>query len=101
RLATLHALSQRWQGNKIRQMNPRQRQAERERALDYVRQNKGTSFGWAVLCLLQDQAGEEAAAHRTLAEAWRWFEDVPELSYGVRYEQARSLWRMGQREEAR
>jgi tetratricopeptide (TPR) repeat protein len=100
RLALSHALYQRWQ-NGHPGRDAEQRRAERDRALDYVRRNAGTGFGWALLCLMEDQAGKEEALYRTLAEAWPLFADVPGLEYAARYEQARCLWKGGRRDEAR
>jgi Tfp pilus assembly protein PilF len=101
RLAVTHALYQRWQSAKADQGSARQRQAERDRALDYVRRNKGSVFSWGLLCLLQDRAGKDEAFHRSLADACPLFAEVPGLAYAARYEQARSLWKGGEREEAR
>jgi predicted Zn-dependent protease len=100
RLAVLHALYQRWENARPGGTDA-QRKAELERALDYVRQNKGTPFGWALLSLLQDRAGEEPAFHQALTDAWLLFEDVSGLSYAARYEHARSLWESGKRDQAR
>jgi tetratricopeptide (TPR) repeat protein len=101
-LAVTHALYQRWQNPKAIGDTPAKRQAEHERALDFVRRNKGNVFGWALLGLVQDATRDkEADAHGALAEAWPLFEDVPGLNYAARYETARSLWRSGQREEGR
>jgi tetratricopeptide (TPR) repeat protein len=107
-LAVTHALFQRWQSNKTVGGNDEQRRAERDRALDYVRRNRGTAFAWGLLCLVQDRTNEDEAAkkdvraaHRALAEAWRLFEDVHGLTYSAKYEHARSLWKSGRREEGR
>lgn len=107
-LAVTHALLQRWQNSKAIGKDAGQRQKERERALEYVRQNKGSAFGWALLGLLQDRANdkdmdkqEAAAMHRDLIEAWRLFKDVPGLAYAAHYEHARSLWKSDQHAEAR
>jgi tetratricopeptide (TPR) repeat protein len=100
-LALTHALMQRWQSDKVTKGGPARVKAERERALDYVRQNKGTLFGWALLGLMQDQAKDDKAFHQDLAEAWLLFEEVPGLAYPARYEYARSLWKSGQKQEAR
>src|SRR5262249_45421768 len=100
-LALSHALFQRWQTDKVQKGSPAKVRAERERALDYIRKNKGTAFGWVLLSLLQDRAKNEKAFHKALAELWPLFEDVPGLSYAARYEEARSLWKAGRKEEAR
>jgi predicted Zn-dependent protease len=100
-LALTHALYQRWQSDKADKGTPRQRQAERDRALDYVRRNRGSAFGWGLLCLLQDRAGTDAAFHGRIAELCPLFADVPGLAYAARYEQARALWLAGERDEAR
>jgi tetratricopeptide (TPR) repeat protein len=96
-LALSHALYQRWQNDRAGQASP----AERERAFDYVRRNKGSRFGWALLCLLQDRAGKDRDFHAALADLWPLFEDVPGLKYAARYEQARSLFHAGKATEAR
>jgi tetratricopeptide (TPR) repeat protein len=100
RLAVSHALYQRWAKDHPGRGDA-QRRAERDRALDYVRRNAGTLFGWALLCLLQDRAGDDRDFHLALAEAWPLFQDVPGLGYSARYEQARSLWHGGRPAEAR
>jgi tetratricopeptide (TPR) repeat protein len=100
-LALTHALAQRWQSDKVTKGTVARVQAERDRALDYVRQNRGTLFGWAMLGLVQDQAKDDKAFHRELAGGWLLFEDVPGLAYPARYEYARSLLKCGQAEEAR
>jgi hypothetical protein len=108
RLALTHALLQRWQNGKAVGGTEAQRRAERERALEFVRRYKGTAAAWALLGLMQDRAREDEArkkdvrdTHRALAEAWLLFEGVPGLGYAARYEHARSLWKAGQREQAR
>jgi tetratricopeptide (TPR) repeat protein len=100
-LALSHALYQRWQNDRAGQANPAALQADRERAFDYVRRNKGSLFGWALLCLLQDRAGKDKDFHAALADLWALFEDVHGLKYAARYEQARSLFHAGKVAEAR
>jgi Tfp pilus assembly protein PilF len=108
RLAVSHALYQRWLNAKAFGGSDAQRQAERDRALEYVKRHKGTAFGWALLGLIQDRTRQDEEAkkdvqgvHKALAEAWLLFEDVPALTYPARYEHARSLWKSGQKEQAR
>jgi tetratricopeptide (TPR) repeat protein len=100
-LAVSHALYQRWQSDKVVKGDKARVQADIERALDYVRRHKDTAWGWALLCLMQDRAGKDQALHAALAECCPLFENVPGLRYAARYEQARSLWRAGRKEEAR
>jgi tetratricopeptide (TPR) repeat protein len=100
-LALTHALYQRWQNPKINDTPPAKRKAERDRALDYVRRNKGTLFGWGLLCLMQDRAEKDKQFHLALAEACTFFEEVPGLEYAARYERARSLFKVGQSQAAR
>jgi tetratricopeptide (TPR) repeat protein len=101
-LAVTHALYQRWQNPNTSSETAEKRKAERERALDYVRRNKGNVFGWALLGLVQDATSDkDRDAHRAFAEAWPLFVDVPVLEHAARYETARCLWKSGQREEAR
>jgi Tfp pilus assembly protein PilF len=100
-LALSHALFQRWQNDKVVKGAPAKRQAERKRAIEYIRDNKGSLFGWILLGLMQDRAGKDKAMHRELVELWLLFEKVPGLAYAARYEQARCLARAGEREAAR
>jgi len=100
-LATTHALYQRWQSDKVVQGDAAKVQAELQRALDYVQQNKDSLFGWAMLCLIAEQAGKNADIHRASADAWLLFEKMPGLSYAARYEHARSLFKSGQGDKAR
>jgi tetratricopeptide (TPR) repeat protein len=107
-LALTHALFQRWGNGKALGDTDVKRREERDRALEYVRRNKGTAFGWGLLCLMKDRADEDEGkkkdvreAHRALAEAWPLFEGVPALAYAAKYEHARSLWKSGQPAEAR
>ncbi len=107
-LAVTHALFQRWGNGKALGATEEKRREERGRALEYVRRNKGTAFGWGLLCLMKDRADEDEAnkkdvrdTHRALAEAWPLFEGVPALGYAARYEHARSLWKSGQGAEGR
>jgi hypothetical protein len=73
--------------------------AEQERSLEFVRKEHSSVLGLALLCLMQDRA--DTGLHRRLVEVWRRYADHPELKYIARYEQARSLWIGGQREESR
>jgi tetratricopeptide (TPR) repeat protein len=100
-LGVSHALYQRWQSDRVLKVSADKRQAERQRALEYVRRNRGSVFGWVLLTLLQDRAGKDADFHRELVEAWPLFEEVPGLAYAARYEHARSLWKSGQQPESR
>jgi Tfp pilus assembly protein PilF len=107
RLALAHALLQRWQNGKALIGTETQRQAERKRALDFVRQDR-SAFGWALLGLMQDRAREDEAnkkdvrgLYKDLAGAWGLYAELPSLEYAARYEQARSLWKSGQAAEAR
>jgi tetratricopeptide (TPR) repeat protein len=95
-LGVSHALYQRWQDDRVLKVSAARREAERQRALDYVRRNKGGIFGWVLLTLLEDRAGEDKEFNRTLADAWPLFENVPGLAYAARYEQARCLLKSGQ-----
>jgi hypothetical protein len=109
RLAMAHALLQRWQNGRAIGGTEAQRQAERDRALAYVRASKGSAFAWALLGQMQDRAREDEASSRrkpadsfrALAGAWRLFADVPGLAYAACYEEARCLSKSGQPAEAR
>ena len=101
-LAVTHALLQRWSNNKALGANEEKRPEECDRALDYVRRNKGTPFAWALLCLMKDRADEDEGnkkdvreQHKALAETWPLFREVPGLAYAAEYEHARSLWQGG------
>jgi Tfp pilus assembly protein PilF len=107
-LAVTHALFQRWGNAKALGATDEKRREERDRALDYVRRNKGTAFGWGLLCLMKDRADEDEGnrkdvrdTHRALAEVWALLEGMPALGYSAKYEHARSQWKSGQRAEAR
>src|SRR5262249_33708264 len=100
-LALTHALYQRWQNPKINDTTPAKCKADRERAVDYVKRNKGSLFGWGLLCLMQDRAGEDKQFHLKLAELFLLFKDIPGLHYAARYERARCLYKGGERESAR
>src|SRR5262249_17928246 len=100
-LAVSHALLQRWQTDKVLKGSPARVKADVKRALDYVRQHKGTVWGWALLCLMQDRARKDRELHAAVADCFPLFEGVPGLRYAARYEHARSLWKAGKREAAR
>jgi tetratricopeptide (TPR) repeat protein len=100
-LAQTHALLQRWQDERLSKRPAAALRAERQRALRYVRDNKESAFGWALLALMEDRAGKDAAVHAELAEAFAWFEGRPGLGYAARYERARCLLKAGQKAEAR
>jgi ferric-dicitrate binding protein FerR (iron transport regulator) len=109
-LAVSHALYQRWHNDKILKGNPARVKADVQRGLDYVRRHKATAWGWTLLCLMQDRAGEVKALHpllqdnslhASLAECFALFEKVAGLRYAARYEQARCLLRAGKQAEAR
>jgi hypothetical protein len=100
-LALSHALFQRWQNDKVVKGAPAKRQAERQRALQYVKDNKGSLFGWILLCLMEDRAGKDRELFAALADAWPFFEDMGGLRYAARYERARCLWQAGKKEPAR
>src|SRR5262249_27327038 len=107
RLTLGHALCRRWASGKTLGTSPVQRQAERTRALAFVKDEKGSELAWALLGLVQDRTPEEKdeKAARTawaeLAGAYTLFEEVPELAELARYEQARCLYRAGESDEAR
>jgi tetratricopeptide (TPR) repeat protein len=100
-LAVTHALLQRWQTPKILKGDPARGAAETQRAIDYVRKNSDSLFGWSLLCLMQDRAEEDRTLHAKLAELWPLFENRPGLGFAAKYETARSLWRAGKKDEAR
>jgi hypothetical protein len=108
RLATAHALLQRWQKGRSPVTSPALREAERKRALEFVRRENASALGWALLGLVQDRTAEEAerkrdvrAAYLALAEAYKRFEDSPELGDLARYERARCFLKAGDTAAAR
>jgi ferric-dicitrate binding protein FerR (iron transport regulator) len=100
-LAVTHALLQRWQDPKILKGDPARADAEKRRAIDYVKKQHDSLFGWALVCLIQDRAATDAALHGQLAELWPLFENQPGLRFAARYETARSLWKAGKKDAAR
>jgi predicted Zn-dependent protease len=101
RLAAFRDLGKKWQSGKFGQWSAAERQVEAERALDFVRRNKSSPFGWPMLSLVQDKIGDGKEDQLALAEAYRLFENVPYLAYPARYERARCLLHAGHSEEAR
>ena len=107
RLGMGHAFCQRWASGKSLGASAAQRQGERLRALAYVKEHKGTALAWALLGLVQDRTSEEkdsavaSAAYRELAAAYELFTPTPGLANHARYEQARCLWKAGQKAKAR
>ncbi len=100
-LAITHALLQRWQHDKVLTGEPARVQAEKQRALEYIRQHHDSLFGWSLLCLLQDRAAHFPALHKELIDLWPLFEKHAELAYAARYEHARTLCQAERRDEAR
>ena len=107
-LAVTHALYQRWQTSRVLAGKPEQRRAELQKALDYVKQQRGSGYGWALLVLMQDRAADEEKAkrdakdvRRALADGFALFSDTPGFRYAARYEQARSLYQAGEPAEAK
>ncbi|HWY87383.1 MAG TPA: hypothetical protein VNX28_11690, partial [Gemmataceae bacterium] len=100
-LSQTHALYQRWQNDKVTKGDPARVRADLQKAFAYVRANKDSVFGFAMLCLMEDQAGKDQDFYRELADAWRLYEDSPELGYAARYEVARCLYKGGQLDLAR
>jgi ferric-dicitrate binding protein FerR (iron transport regulator) len=100
-LAVTHALLQRWENAKVLKGDAVRVDAEKRRAIDYVKKNHDSVFGWALLCRIQDRAEKDAVLHGQLAELWPLFEEQADLRYAARYEHARSLWRAGKKDDAR
>jgi Tfp pilus assembly protein PilF len=109
RLASAHALCQRWQQARALAGSAAQRRAERDRALAFVRRHRGSALAWALLGLVQDRTADYAATpkadaradYQALAEAWQRFEGLPGLGRAARYERARCLLKAGQAAAAR
>jgi tetratricopeptide (TPR) repeat protein len=100
RLLDLRVLRNRLTSEAARARGPAQRQADREWALKYVRQNRSSPLGWASLTILQEEGGGDEDFRRAVARASKLFEDVPGLGYAARYEQARGLLKTGRRSQA-
>lgn len=101
RLADFRILTDRWQNGAATAGGLVKRQAERERALNFIRHRPSSIQSWALLSLLQEQLNNDPAECRAVADAWKLLERVPGLSYLAHYEQARCLWHAGQRPSAR
>jgi tetratricopeptide (TPR) repeat protein len=100
RLAAFRVLYNHWQNGLPATSGAAERQTAREQALGYVRHNRDTLLGWALLGLLQDK-DRDPRFQASLAEACRQFENTPDLAYPAQYERARCLWNAGQRRESR
>src|SRR5207253_9507358 len=68
-LAVSHALYQRWQSDKVLKGSPARVKADVQRALDYVRRNKGTAWGWALLCLIDRKSTRLNSSHVAISYA--------------------------------
>jgi ferric-dicitrate binding protein FerR (iron transport regulator)/tetratricopeptide (TPR) repeat protein len=103
RLAEFRILYQTWASGRpmAEPAGSSRRLAAQQQALDFVRRHKGSVLGWSLLALLMNQAGNDAAFYRSLAEAWQLFEGTPGLRYTARYERARSLLHGGRKDLAR
>ncbi len=100
RLGLGHALLQRWSGKTAGS------DAERAKALAYVRDHAGTALAWALLGLVQDRVAEDRDddthdAWHDLARAYLLFSDTPAFADLSRYEMARCLWKAGAKDKAR
>jgi hypothetical protein len=100
-LALTHALLQRWQDERVAKGSPAKLWAERLRALKFVQEHRGSAFGWALLCLMEDRAGKDYDFQAQLADTFRLFEGGPGLDYAARYERARCLFAGRRPAEAR
>ncbi|HXG09156.1 MAG TPA: VIT domain-containing protein [Gemmataceae bacterium] len=101
RLADFRDRWLRWRDGSVNQLGRSARRAEQERALEYVRRNRSSVLGLALLTLIQEYAGSDEHFYRDLAAAWRLLDDGSGLAYTSRYEHARNLWNSGRRQEAR
>src|SRR5262249_18150692 len=106
-LAVTHSLLQRWSNERVLEGEPKALANRLTQAVEYVEKNRGTDFGFALLSLMQARAAEArdrkvpTQIHAALAKLWPLFDSVPGLETVAKYEHARSLWKSGQREEAR
>ncbi len=90
----------RWQqGNVSWKGTPIQQRVEQERALQFVKENRRSVLGWAMLSILQDRA-HDPRFQQDIAASWKMFDDGTELGYTSAYEEARSLLRAGKKAEA-
>jgi Flp pilus assembly protein TadD len=108
RLATAHALLQRWESGRPATLTEAQQQADLQQALKYIRENPADALGFALLSRMQDRLREDEgrqqntrAAYRDLAKAWQHFEESAALREVACYEQARCLFRGGEPDGAR
>ncbi|MBY0527746.1 MAG: FecR domain-containing protein [Gemmataceae bacterium] len=76
-------------------------QPEREKGLAFVRANKSSAYGWAILCLMRERIGDEKQAAKDLADAFLLFEKSSGLNYSARYEYATLMLADGQTDKAR
>ncbi len=98
RLSAFHDLFLRWRNGNANRGSFAACQAEQDRAFAFVRRNKGSLLGWAMLSMLQDRA-DDAPFHRAVAAAWKDL-GSGEMSYIARYEHARGLLRAGDKTAA-
>jgi hypothetical protein len=94
RLDAFRAITARWAGGPIGESGFEQRDAERERALEFVRANADNALGWAALGLVQDRC-PNPAVWKQLAGVWGLVAQKSALKYQARYEEARCLGNAG------
>jgi hypothetical protein len=101
RLNVLQVLASRLTKNQSVKKDGPARRADRKRALRYMRRNAGSHLGWAMLALRDDEGGGDEGSERAVAEAYRLFEDLPDIGDAARYEYARHLLKHDRVQEAR
>jgi anti-sigma factor RsiW len=91
-----------WKSNDAGQHTWEWRQMEQQRALAFVRRQRSSALGLAMLLEVQRQAIYDTPDHQLeMAAAWQLYADMPGIRYLARYEQARALYHGGQGEESR
>jgi tetratricopeptide (TPR) repeat protein len=100
RLAAFRDLYARWTSGKAVEGGDVERQKARNQALDFVRESKGSLFGWSVLSLVHDRASD-VESYRALADVYPTFDRTPGLSYAAAYELAFCVYQTGDGQRAK
>ena len=90
-LLSFRMIAARWQGSAVRDSLLGSRVAERERALEFVRQHAGDVWGWCALGIIADRAPDKEF-RKSVADAWGLLAEKSGLRYHARYEQAVNLF---------
>src|SRR5262249_8695310 len=68
-----------WNSGKALEGDAAKKKAEQERAIDYIKQNSNTVYGWALLGLVSTKVAGDAESQRALSKLYQVFEKVPGL----------------------